>query len=282
MKIFQKNLSVTTQGPLYPPSEIMDKKGNFIVIGRIIRQQEDGAMSTDWGAAIVSSSTELPPFGQLAPYSIVNLLDFNDSDALTEVLYTLPIPLPCNNYPMIFAPEQNNHAHTEHHPSLPLHQAKIPDYRFIDGRKVTSPITLKQWISAQGSLCITLDKDNYHGLFVIECTGLIPNSLYTVMSLRQNDLNPHNPTRPGPLGIPNVMITDEQGNGHYSAKMPNPFPDASTPGANRIINVVVLWMSRCTSHGGAIGVYGLGGDIHAQLKLEEMIPETLITQEKTP
>jgi hypothetical protein len=34
-----------------------------------------------------------------------------------------------------------------------------------------------------------------------------------------------------------------------------------------VINVVVLWMSYQRSYGGAIGHFGLGGDIHAQLKL---------------
>jgi len=49
--------------------------------------------------------------------------------------------------------------------------------------------------------------------------------------------------------------------------MPDPFPDSSRENANRIINVVVLWMSYQSNYGGAIGWFGLGGDIHAQLKL---------------
>jgi len=43
------SLAVTTQGPLYPPSEIMDKDGNFIVVGRI--PKADGTIP--WGGAIV-------------------------------------------------------------------------------------------------------------------------------------------------------------------------------------------------------------------------------------
>ena len=35
MKHFKANLSITTQGPTYPPSEIMDEDENFIVIGKI-------------------------------------------------------------------------------------------------------------------------------------------------------------------------------------------------------------------------------------------------------
>ena len=87
------------------------------------------------------------------------------------------------------------------------------------------------------------------------------------MSLRQRDLDPLGPTRPGPLGVPNVFITDGRGDGRYRAVLPNPFPAADAPGANRIVNVVVLWMSYQMNRGGAIGWFGLGGDIHAQLKL---------------
>ena len=99
-------------------------------------------------------------------------------------------------------------------------------------------------------------------------SGLIPDSLYTVMSLRQRDLDPAGPTRPGPLGIPNVFVTSEGGTGFYRATLPDPFQDETRPGANRVINVIVLWMSYQMNRGGAIGWYGLGGDIHAQLKLK--------------
>ena len=102
---------------------------------------------------------------------------------------------------------------------------------------------------------------------IFEFSGLIPDSLYTVMSLRQRDLDPGGPTRPGPLGVPNACVADEHGKGCYRAVLPNPFPSAGSHHANRIVNVVVLWMSYQMSRGGAIGWFGLGGDIHAQLKL---------------
>jgi hypothetical protein len=103
--------------------------------------------------------------------------------------------------------------------------------------------------------------------FRFEFADLIANSLYTVMALRELDLDPVGPTRPGPLGVPNVFVTDERGDGTYRATLPNPFPAASER-SNRIVNVVVLWMSYQRSYGGAIGEFGLGGDIHAQLKLK--------------
>lgn len=47
-------LSLTTQGPLYPPSEVMDENGNFIVIGAISHLNSAGGCKTQWGCAIVS------------------------------------------------------------------------------------------------------------------------------------------------------------------------------------------------------------------------------------
>ena len=261
-------LSVTTQGPTYPPSEVMDEAGNFIVIGRINRAGPDGTIKPEWGGAIVQADCPLPPFGANMPYKIVRELaaELSAEDAAL-VLHTLPLPLPCNNYPMLFAPEQCPDAAATCKPSYPFHQVPIPDLRERDGRKVQQAITLGQWVEARGQLRVSLTVDEHAACFDFTLTGLIPNSLYTVMSLRQHDLDPAHLTRPGPLGVPNVFITDAQGQATYSATLPDPFPDAGRPGANRIINVVVLWMSYQMSHGGAIGYFGLGGDIHAQLKL---------------
>jgi hypothetical protein len=262
-------LSLTTQGPTYPPSEVMDKDGNFIVIGRINRRQPDNRVSSEWGRAIVSPDSQLPKFGGNLPYTIIRELPekFTPDDA-EAILYTLPLPLPCNNYPMIFAPEQCPDANTNVRPGYAFHEIPIPDCRPEDGKKITSPITLGQWSKAKGQLKVELTHDRRWAVFTLECLGLIPHSLYTVMSLRFNDLNPECPTRPGPLGIPNVFIPDSVGNAVYTAKLPNPFPLASDIFSNRIINIVVLWMSYQMSYGGAIGWYGLGGDVHAQLKLK--------------
>jgi hypothetical protein len=60
-------LSVTTQGPLYPPSEIMNADGDFIVVGRIARA--DGSLP--WKGAIVSGKTEAPEFNQTGVYDVL-------------------------------------------------------------------------------------------------------------------------------------------------------------------------------------------------------------------
>ena len=280
-------LTMTTQGPTYPPSEIMDADGNFVVIGRVNRAGDDGGLAvrdgarfdvagahgnrSRWGAAIVSADSPLPPFGENAPYDIVRELDL---DALDErdraaVLYTLPVPLPCNNYPMLFAPEQNGWGDTHARPSYPLHAVPIPDLRPEDGRSVTEPITLGDWIRARGEFEVSVSADGRSATFAFEFAGLIPRSLYTMMSLREHDFDPQGPTRPGPLGVPNVFVTDDDGAARYRATLPNPFPADGGARRNRIVNVVLLWMSYQVSYGGAMAIFGLGGDVHAQLKLTE-------------
>jgi hypothetical protein len=261
-------LSVTTQGPTYPPSEVMDADGNFIVIGRINRAAADGTVTSAWGGAIVGADSPLPAFGANLPYRIERELapELAPRDAAL-VLHTLPLPLPCNNYPMLFAPEQCPDAAAMRKPSYPFHQVPIPDLRERDGRKLRRPVTLGQWVAARGRLRVSLTEDERAARFDFSFTGLIPDSLYTVMSLRQHDLDPARLSRPGPLGVPNVFVTDGEGAAVYSATLPDPFPGPEVADGNRIINVVVLWMSYQMSHGGAIGHFGLGGDIHAQLKL---------------
>ncbi|MCX7121994.1 MAG: hypothetical protein NTZ67_09550 [Gammaproteobacteria bacterium] len=258
-------LVVTTQGPTYPPSEIMDEEGNFVVIGVINSVSEVGGLQQEWNAAIVAHDSPVPEFGKNLPYKIIKKIDLKNLKAEDDcVLYALPLPLPCHNYPMIFAPEQSPVTCARRH--CPLHEVPIPDLRPQDGRKITRPIMLSDWIRAEGELTVRLVQNQTAAAFDFKFKHLIPNSLYTIMALRQFDLDAlRGPTRPGPLGVPNVFITDNKGRGSYSAIMPNPF--STEENGNRIISVVVLWMSTQMSYGGAIGHYGLGGDIHAQLKL---------------
>lgn len=262
----------TTQGPLYPPSEVVDSQGNFVVVGRINRPGKTGPKS-EWGQAVVAPNAA-PRFGNFEPYEIVTEIDLPLSkEAEAMELFTLPLPLPSNNYPMVFAPDQLPLANAVVRPSYPLNEAPIPDLREQDGPRKRQPVTLGQWMQAKGKLTVEVSRDRESAVFKFDFSGLIPESLYTVMSLREMDLDPTNPSRPGPLGIPNVFITDEEGRSHYKAKIPNPFP---TDG-NRIINVVVLWMSYQQSYGGAIGHFGLGGDVHAQLKLMDRSFDELTT-----
>lgn len=261
-------LSVTTQGPLYPPSEVMDPEGNFIVIGAINDEGPDETVDTAWGAAIVAADSPVPDFGSRAPYRILKRFGDELPEGLADtVLHTLPIPLPCNNYQMLFAPDQYPGARSESRGSYAFHETPIPDAEHAHGRALRRPVTLGDWVQAKGELVVSLEEDGEAARFAFTFEKLVPNALYTIMTLRERDLDPKGPTRPAPLGIPNVFVTDSRGAATFEAVLPDPFP-APGMGGNRVINVVVLFMSYQMSHGGAIGRYGLGGDIHAQLKLK--------------
>ncbi len=89
----------TTQGPLWPPSNMADENGDFIIAnGVVLRQTASGQVIPTIGSAIVSKNTVPPldangredfrnPFG--APYSIVRELDLSPgSPDLDLVVYT--------------------------------------------------------------------------------------------------------------------------------------------------------------------------------------------------
>lgn len=270
----QYRLVATTQGPLYPPSEVMDGEGNFVVVGMV-----PGDNGLEWRSVLVAADSPLPEFGKTKPYRILRDIECMSQGEIGDIiLYTLPLPVPLNNYGMLFAPEQRPQANTENRPSLPLHEGYIADYRSSEGKRKVQPIRLEDWIQAEGTLDVCLSEDCRSARFTFSFRHLVPDSVYTVMSLREKDLATENPSRPGPLGIPNVFITDNKGNAEYWAELPNPFP-AHERNENRIINVVVLYMSSRQSYGGAIGFYGLGGDIHAHLKLKLRSFDEFITSE---
>ena len=172
MKKNEYQLSVTTQGPLYPPSEVMDENGNFVVVG-MINQMNDGVIETTWGAAIVSSESELPKFGLKAPYKIVKKLTPKDLGSYGDTpLYTLPLPLPCNNYGMLFAPTQRPDANDLKRKSLPLHDA-VPDFCHEHSRQNESPITLNNWMKAKGVLTVNIMSNKCDAKFSIKMSGLV-------------------------------------------------------------------------------------------------------------
>ncbi|TVT61177.1 hypothetical protein FNH05_03535 [Amycolatopsis rhizosphaerae] len=261
---------MTTQGPLYPPSEVMNTDGDFVVIGTITREGPDGGVVAVPGRAIVAADSPLPEFGSTLPYRIVRELPERLSPAdEAMVLATLPLPLPCSNYTAVMAPQQQPDPFSVTRPSYPFHQVPIPDLQPEDGPKVTGPVTLGQWVKARGEVTVTLTGNDTAAEFRGEFAGLIPDSLYTVMAIRRRDMDPGGPAHPSPLGVPNVFVADSEGNGRYRAVLPDPFPAPDAPNAaNRVVNFVVLWMSYQLSYGGAVGHHGLGADIHAQLRLD--------------
>lgn len=79
------NLPLTTQGPLWPPSGVMDKNGDFVVIGNTLEQVQPGVIGLFPLRAVIVSKNTVPPldangvedptnwFG--APFKIVRTLD---------------------------------------------------------------------------------------------------------------------------------------------------------------------------------------------------------------
>lgn len=237
--------------------------------------KQNMVLKRNGGAAVVSRDTIVPEFGRKAAYTIIEPLDLKALNAHAQCeLFTLPLPLPCNNYPMLFAPEQRPDANQLIRNSLPLNQA-VPDFNSEHSRQYEEAINLGDWIKAKGSLVVTQLHNNQDAEFDFDLSNLVPSSLYTIMALREHDLNPEIKSRPGPLGVPNCFVTDSNGHARYKRIIKNPFPKT---GGNRIINVVVLFMSSQCSHGGAIGEFGLGGDIHAHLKLTTAAFHEFVTE----
>jgi HAD superfamily phosphoserine phosphatase-like hydrolase len=141
------HLVMTTQGPAYPPSELMDEHGNFIVIGKL-NINNNGLAIQEWGGAMVSVSSPLPTFGDNLPYSIIKRFSYEPLNKEDDcVLYTLPLPIPCNNYLMNFAPEQKPACLLR--PSFPLHQVPIPDLKEEHGRKIDMQRLANEWFQAK-------------------------------------------------------------------------------------------------------------------------------------
>lgn len=93
------DLPITTQGPYWPPSAIMNKNGDFVVVGTLLRTDKNGKVYPDYNAAAIVSKDTTPPLDQQgvedfsnpfgAPYSIIRELDISkDSSDLDIELYT--------------------------------------------------------------------------------------------------------------------------------------------------------------------------------------------------
>ncbi len=97
-KAFLK-LTNSTQGPLWPPSEVVDENGDFVLVGNVIEEVAPGVNGLNWKAVIVSKDTVPPldengredfsnPFG--ATFDIVRNLDLTPgSPDLDMELYSV-------------------------------------------------------------------------------------------------------------------------------------------------------------------------------------------------
>ncbi len=159
-----RNFNITTQGPPWPPSTLVDKSGNFVVVGTVITQDAAGGIKTvPNGAALVSKDTVPPlnaqgkedfsnPFA--APYTIIRNLDLSRGSRDRKIELFTPsfgpftgswgggpripmegaskynlnmIPTPC---PEIFPSESQKTSFTR--PSFPLQQYPILGFQGDD------------------------------------------------------------------------------------------------------------------------------------------------------
>lgn len=95
-------LPLSTQGPLWPPSELANKNGDFVVIGTLLEENENGGVAIVPGQAIIVSKDTIPPLDSsgredfsnpfAAPYKVKRHLDLSQGSKDLEMeLYSLSV-----------------------------------------------------------------------------------------------------------------------------------------------------------------------------------------------
>jgi hypothetical protein len=327
------DLPIATQGPIWPPSAIVDKDGNFVVIGIVLKQFGPSTIIPAPNQAVLVSKETVPPlkngvedpsnwFG--APYKVIRSLDLSPgSPDLDMVMYSSSYGPVGNskspripqvgestynlngNYvvcPELFPSTTQRSNWTR--PSYPLHQVPVwgfqgdqvqydpndgtarpahaatgpgcpfdgcPGEDNVDSRR-TDPITLGEWIKARGTVRITLagfspEVNAYTAArFEFKLRNLLPRSLYTIGAVRPRTIpNAQRDRKPiGPLTVPNVLVTDSDGNVDATFEVPNPFPDPDNdPSGLRIIALSVVFHSDHQNWGACFDVFGSGVSAHA-------------------
>lgn len=140
----------------------------------------------------------------------------------------------------------------------------------VDERDTTA-ITLGDWLEFDGKLLINLtnknDKGEFTGAdFTFALKNMLPDALYTVWVVREREI-----PVPGvferrdidPIAIPNVIMTDSNGNATRRFSVNNPFPsvESDTTG-KRIIGLSVLFHSDYQTWGACFSPHGPGVDAH--------------------
>jgi|GEM_PF-1285250 len=102
-------LITVTQGPFWPPSQLVNEDGDFIVVGSLLKKQVSGAVMAVSGQAAIVSKETIPPLddngiedfsNQLgAPYKVIRHLNLKrGSDDLNIVLHTASFGPPLGNF----------------------------------------------------------------------------------------------------------------------------------------------------------------------------------------
>ncbi|HKD80600.1 MAG TPA: hypothetical protein VKH81_12960 [Candidatus Angelobacter sp.] len=321
----------STQGPFWPPSEVTNKDGDFIVVGQVLSFVSPGVSVPVPNQAVIVSKDTIPAldkngvedptnwFG--AAYTVVRKLDLTPgSKDLDTILYTNsfgPVDGPHGAAPRIpkagdskfnlngdltvcsdlFPASSQRTTFT-----LPRFQLQdfpvngfqgdnvaynpdtgdtfdpmtatgcgkpnCPGEDAVDHRR-TKPVTLGEWLKANGTVKITptrFDKTLNAftaARFEFEIHDMLPNGLYTIWAVRLRTLPALGQRAINPLAIPNVITTDERGNGRGSFEIPNPFPDPATDTRGlRIIGISMVFHSSEQTWGACFNKAGPGVGVH--------------------
>lgn len=99
--VMTMELPVTTQGLMWPPAEVVDKDGHFVLVGSALKRNTQGEVVPIPGQALLVNRETVPPLDEQgveapglggAPYSIIRPLD------LSEGSPDLDIELYANSY----------------------------------------------------------------------------------------------------------------------------------------------------------------------------------------
>lgn len=81
----KRDFNVTTQGPFWPPSTVVDKDGNFVVVGTVLKKDKSGTVVPVPNQAALVSKNTVPPLDSngvedftnfvSAPYDVIRYLD---------------------------------------------------------------------------------------------------------------------------------------------------------------------------------------------------------------
>ncbi|WP_416398618.1 hypothetical protein [Allohahella sp. A8] len=345
------DLPVSTQGPLWPPSEVTNKDGDFILVGNLLKEVQPGMFGMVPNQAVLVSKETVPPLDENgvedpddwfgAPHQVIRPLDLSKGSAdLDMVLYATsfgPVegsggspqipkvgdsPYNLNKdlqvCPDVFPTDTQKVNYFR--PSYPLHQVPVVGFQGdgvaydpntgdaydpmtasndpscaatgcsgedpMDARR-TDPITLGEWLEADGKMRIKLTKRNAkrqytHARFDFELRDMLPNSVYTVWVVRARQI-----PVPGvwkrrdidPIAVPNLLVTDAKGRASASYEVANPFPDKATDATGqRIVGLSVVYHSDHQSWGACFSRFGPAVDAHVvfnTLNSEAAVPGTL-------
>lgn len=95
-----RDFNMTTQGPPWPPSTVVDKDGNFVVVGTVLTRDNSGTVVSVPGKAALVSKNTVPPLDSngvedfsnplAAPYKVIRYLDLRHGSRDRKIVLYSP------------------------------------------------------------------------------------------------------------------------------------------------------------------------------------------------